>query len=310
MVTPPPRPAIDKHWDGNEWEEWCILLLQRRYGADQVQTVPAKHRGDLGIEAFTHDGCAFQCYAAQEPISTKERFEKQRDKLTRDLAKLENKKEEFKKLLGQVRIERYMFMVPIFDSQELVQHASTKAEEYRKKKLPHLHESFRIIVATDTAYADVIEELLRKPRTLIDLHPTSAAEVDTWMTQNEADVQTAERKLRSLFTDPNQRARTLQSLINQYVTGTNALDRMREKFPTTWEGTTRYQNHKEDLLALEYPTFDSGASSLTVLAKDIARELEHEVPALDSRLRTAVSWLSIADWIMRCPLDFPQEGAR
>ncbi|MEU4763390.1 hypothetical protein AB0H12_09055 [Actinosynnema sp. NPDC023794] len=299
---------MDKYWDGNEWEEWCLLLIQRRYGADQVQTVPAKHRGDLGIEAFTHDGCAFQCYAAEEPISVKERFEKQRDKLTRDLKKLEVKKDEFKKLLGRVKIERYMFLVPTFDSQELVQHASTKAEEYRAKALPHLHDNFRIVVATDKAYAEYIDELLRRPRTLIDAYNSSQDDIRTWMTANADAVQKADTKLTALLTDQGARNKTIEGLITQYINGTNALDRMREKYPENWESTTRYQNTKESLLALEYPTFDGKMQTLTGMAKDIAKELETEVPALDNRLRVTLSWQSIADWILRCPLDFPHGG--
>ena len=75
-------------WQGDEWEKWCLQLIQMAFGSDKVQPVPARHKGDLGIEAFTHDGHALQCYAVQEPVSTKERYEKQRDKLTTDLGKL------------------------------------------------------------------------------------------------------------------------------------------------------------------------------------------------------------------------------
>ena len=297
---------MDKYWDGDEWEEWCLLLVQRRYGADQVQTVPAKHRGDLGIEAFTHDGCAFQCYAAEEPISVAERYEKQRDKLTRDLGKLEKKKDEFARLLGVVKIKRYMFMVPIFDSQELVQHASIKAEEYRKKSLGHLDEDFRIIVATDKAYADTLDELLKKPRTLIDVFSSPVDDVRSWMKDNAGSVDKADDKLSLLLSDKSLRTRTLEGLVTQYISGTNALDRLREKYPANWESATRFYNNKEVLLALEYPTFDGNIRSISAMAKDIAQELASEVPALDGRLRVALSWRSIADWLMRCPLDFPR----
>ena len=99
-------------WSGDEWQSWCVDLIRRTYGANQVQPVPARHGGDLGIEAFTHNGHVFQCYVAQEPLTTKDRYESQRDKLTMDLAKLESKMAEFQRLLGHVRIGCHFFLVP------------------------------------------------------------------------------------------------------------------------------------------------------------------------------------------------------
>ncbi|MFF7525097.1 hypothetical protein [Streptomyces pseudovenezuelae] len=293
------------NWLGEDWEEWCLMLIRRRHGADQVQVVPARHRGDLGIEAFTHDGCAFQCYAAQEPITVLERYKKQRDKLTRDLAKLEYRQEKFLRLLGNVRIDRYLFMVPFFDSYELVQHASDKAQEYRAKNLPHLHETFRIIVVDEDAYADVREEILQRPRTLVEVEDKTNDDVKTWIAANEKAVRTADGKLRSLVANDPQRLSVLESLIMQYIKGENALDAMRRKYPDNWELTTRYKNNKEQLLILQYPSDSLEFGSLAHIAKEIESELARDVPALDAPLRSALSWAAIADWIMRCPLSFP-----
>ncbi|MGY1499792.1 hypothetical protein ACW4TU_24980 [Streptomyces sp. QTS52] len=292
-------------WLGEDWEEWCLMLIRRRHGADQVQVVPARHRGDLGIEAFTHDGCAFQCYAAQEPISVLERYKKQRDKLTRDLAKLEYRQEKFLRLLGNVRIDRYLFMVPFFDSYELVQHASDKAQEYRDKNLPHLHETFRIVVVDEDAYADVREEILQRPRALVEVEDKTNDDVKTWIAANEQAVRTADGKLRSLIANDPQRVSVLESLIMQYIKGENALDVMRRKYPDNWELTTRYKNNKEQLLILQYPSDSLEFGSLAHIAKEIESELARDVPALDAPLRSALSWAAIADWIMRCPLSFP-----
>ena len=58
-------------WDGEEWEQRVQLYLKRRYGPGEYVHLPAKHLGDFGIEGFSRDGLAYQCYAAQEPLSTK-----------------------------------------------------------------------------------------------------------------------------------------------------------------------------------------------------------------------------------------------
>ena len=69
--------------DGDAWEKYCQKLLKLKY--NDYQEVPARYAGDLGVEGFTHTGIAFQCYCQDgEPISD-ELYEKQRDKVTRDI---------------------------------------------------------------------------------------------------------------------------------------------------------------------------------------------------------------------------------
>ncbi|MEU5901419.1 hypothetical protein [Streptomyces venezuelae] len=235
----------------------------------------------------------------------KERYEKQRDKLTTDLAKLEDRREKFVTLLGNVRIKRYMFMVPYFDSHELVQHASTKAAEYRGKSLPHLDPGFQIVVVDEDAYADIREQVLLNPQPLVEVHEQTQEDVAAWIRENSHSFTTAERKLQGLIQDDPRRLQAVESLVMQYIKGENALADMRRKFPDNWERATRYRNHKEQLLIFEYPSTDIQFSSLSKIAKEIEHELKEDAPALDNRLRSAIAWASIADWIMRCPLDFP-----
>jgi hypothetical protein len=101
--------------DSHEWEEKCKQLLAIHYG-DDLQLIDASRSGDLGLEAFTQQSCrGFQCYAPLEPLSTQERYEKHRDKLTQDLGKLEKNQDALVIILGTTRLKRYVFMVPRFD---------------------------------------------------------------------------------------------------------------------------------------------------------------------------------------------------
>ncbi|TQS07419.1 hypothetical protein [Microbispora hainanensis] len=238
-------------------------------------------------------------------MPVKDRYEKQRDKLTRDLAKLEDRQEKFLRLLGHVRIKTYVFFVPFFDSYELIQHASDKTQEYRDKHLPHLDPDFHIVVLDEDAYADTREQVLQQPRALIDVEISSPEQVRAWIEANEELVATADTKLRDLVADEPRRLKVIEGLIGQYVNGENALERMRSKYPENWEFTSRYRNHKEQLLVLEYPSDSVEFGNLAQIAKEIDAELGRDVPALDGRLRTVIAWASIADWLMRCPLSFP-----
>ncbi|MBA5226030.1 hypothetical protein [Streptomyces griseoaurantiacus] len=298
------------HYSGDDWEKHCLLLARRHYGADQVQEIPARHGGDLGIEAFTFCGRAFQCYAPVEPLSTAERYEKQRDKLSTDLRKLITKQKELHKLLGDVKIHNYIFLVPIFDSAHLVQHASTKAEELREKNLPFISGDFKITVATDAIYAAELSEVLERPISLIDVLPTPPNEVDDWMQGNSELAQMALIKLAKLRLSPAAQKSYLEQLVNQFLDSENALTRLREKYPDQWEAATGARVRKERKLVLEYPPGSThSAADVTSIARSLKEDLSRQAPALDDAFVDAMSWGSIADWLMRCPLDFEIESA-
>jgi hypothetical protein len=61
-------------WEGNDWQEHVLTLLRSHYDPGQFQDVPDNHVGDFGIEGYSLDGCVYQCYAAQEPLSTNARY--------------------------------------------------------------------------------------------------------------------------------------------------------------------------------------------------------------------------------------------
>jgi hypothetical protein len=161
-------------WIGEEWEAYCLQLIRWEYGVENVQEVPARHGGDLGIEAFTRNGVAIQCYASRSAIGVKQRYEHQRNKLTEDLAKLERYQGDLIRTLGGIRIRSYLYMVPLLDSRQIVQHAAAKSEEYRAKGLPHLHEDFRIVVVTDDAFPDAQMAVRRQRSNLESLKRTGA----------------------------------------------------------------------------------------------------------------------------------------
>ena len=61
--------AESEIWDGNDWEAHVLRLLQDQYGAHNFQKVPAKHKGDCGLDYFCLDKLVvYQCYAIVEPV--------------------------------------------------------------------------------------------------------------------------------------------------------------------------------------------------------------------------------------------------
>lgn len=243
-------------WHGRDWEEYCISLLQKRYSAKNthaLQLVPARHQGDLGLEAFSHDGFGYQCYAAEEPLSTAELYEKQRDKLTTDLAKLRDRSAEVSALLGPVVIQKYVFLVHRHDSRHLISHGHAKAKDVLSWKLPFIHDSFSIVIETDDDYAIERKEIHAIPAPLIQRVELSAEEQKQWELSNETLRQTALRKLARITASVETRNVVLQALTNQYLRGENTLDRLRTIAPEVHRGILSARAHKESLLVLEHP---------------------------------------------------------
>ena len=54
-------------FEGDEWEEFALLLLQERHGPLNVHKVPADDLGDLGLDYFCiAEGVVYQCYAVDD----------------------------------------------------------------------------------------------------------------------------------------------------------------------------------------------------------------------------------------------------
>lgn len=218
--------ALD--WDGMSWEEHCINLLRLRYRVPgQFERVPSGDQGDLGIEGFSHDGCAYQCYAPEGPLPIKDRYERQRDKLTEDLAKLEKNQRDFVRILGGVVIKTYVFMTPIHDSRRLNGHAKTKAEEVRAKSLPHCHPRFDVVIHTEDDYPVERAELISLGLKKWHLAPISVPDiaVQTFVDSNQSFVKTMDEKLSRI---PNlsadQRSTLRSQLLRWKLIADNKLD--------------------------------------------------------------------------------------
>src|SRR5262245_44850065 len=133
--------------DGNQWERRVNGWLHLRYPGGRYEEVPAEHKGDYGIEGFSRDGIAYQCYAPRGPLKVKELYENQRRKLTEDINKFINRKADLGKLFGDLKIKSWCLVVPDHRSAKLVQHATEKAQLVQSKSLPYVAPGFFIHIA-------------------------------------------------------------------------------------------------------------------------------------------------------------------
>jgi hypothetical protein len=292
-------------WHGREWQDYCLMLLRARYIDHRLQEVPDRHKGDLGLEAFTHDGIAFQCYAATEPLDVKSLYEAQRDKLTADLTKLKKKKAELAKLLNGVVIETYVFMVPRHESKDLVIHAQTKAAEVRSWDLPFISDNFAITIETDEHYAAERNAVCSVPAQLIDDGMIEPAVLEDWRGANAPLLSDAHRKLTALGLEGQALSAYLDRLLTEHLRGENMLSSLRAKYPDSWYSVAQVQSEKENLLAVEYPPGSAGcAGDVKAIADELMTEIIKAAPPVPHLSARLLAWAFVAGWILHCPLDF------
>lgn len=285
-----------------------MQLLQRRYAVQNqhsLQIVPDRVQGDLGMEAFAHDGCIYQCYAPEEPLDPRRRFEKQRDKLTTDLGKLRKKTTDVKALLGPVIVRRYVLLVPTHDSKELISHAHTKAAEVIGWGLPFIAPDFAIVIETDDSYQTERKDIHAIPTPLIQAVELDEADKLAWAQSNPDLRATAQAKLSNVIRSSSTRDSVLESLTHQLLEGENALDRIKSVQPETYQSLLAEKSRKERLLVLEYSAHPHVSHGLLAkIESDFEAALRERYQTLTPEVAETLAWASVADWLMRCPLDF------
>lgn len=296
--------------DPNAWERHICTLLRYRYGPVNVANVPAKHQGDVGLDAFSFCGHAYQCYAPEEPLSTADRYEKHRDKMTRDIGKFIDRKDKILSIVGNVVFDRWVLVVPLCDSKELLAHAATKAEEVRQRNLPYVSPSFQVAVNDIDAFQDEESRAVKsglKPLQVSGLQPAPGA-VEAWSGQYNQWVDNLLRKLRKLH--PNlpeaEIGKKAEQFITTFLTGENALDELRIAFPDIWEEVNSGLRNREE--RLEFLGSGSGGTPAHVLREEyvgLEGEISASIPNLQKPAVGLIARRTLADWLLRCPLDFP-----
>lgn len=298
---------------GDEWQAWANQLLSCHYGPAEYQTVPDRDRGDAGLEGFCPSaGHAYQAYGCEEPISVQERYEKQRQKMTDDINKFIDNAKALSKLLRGTKIRRWILFVPYFDSKEIVAHASKKTAEVLAANLPYVMASdFRVMVCQEADFAVERDRLISvtSASLRIKTKPIAQSEVTEWSSNNDALLGTLQRKLAKLpaLVNESRRADFAQKILTWYLDGQAVLDGLRG-YPQVYEKVVATKSHREAYLAM---TALQGSTSNEILVdtlKELRDTLEVEVKELHNFCAEQLAYEALADWLLRCPLDFPEVG--
>jgi hypothetical protein len=287
-----------------------------RYPLGEYQVVPDGQSGDAGIEGFSLDGCVYQMYGPRNEQSFRSRHEAIRRKITDDTRKFVENGPKLRALLGALKVRRWILLVPAFDSREIVEHAAKRTQYVAAAGLDYVDVSdFRVMVVDEDAFAVERKALLNQGlgSVRIDAEEIGSDVVDAW-TVNEANsklVQVLDAKLARLPTlrNPALRLRVRRHYVSHLLHGQNVLEGLRS-YPDIWEAIRRLRSERERYLYTSCITSPEAPGSILRDAIDgFISDVHTCAPALNADTVNAVAHEVIADWLMRCPLDFPEPAS-
>jgi hypothetical protein len=295
-------------WAPDEWQDFGLQLIRERHGGSNVQRVPDEDRGDAGLEAFTFDGCTYQCYAPEFTPDISFRATKIRAKLNRDVKKLARNKGTVAKLLGSLKASRWILLVPLFDSKEVISTCSDLTDYIISQSLAFINSDFRVCVEDQADFSSEIEQLRRRGsmRVRVSMPITPHEVLEDWQIQNIDLVEEMRKKLKRAF--PSDSDTQTGEKVAQYITWhlgrDNVLDQLRRDVPDVWEAVVVAASNAEKKLKTFGRPNGNAREAIGNCVEGLSNEINECMPSFQ---RSAVDELAIgtvADWLMRCPLDF------
>ncbi|MCT8999943.1 hypothetical protein [Chelativorans intermedius] len=295
-------------WNPDDWELFALSLLQARHGPLHVQKIPAAHKGDYGIDYYcTKDSVAYQCYAVEEPIDIATRAERQKKKITADLGKLVTNCIPVGKLFHGIPIRHWVLVAPLHDSKEVNLHCAKKTEDLRNACCAALDPAIEVVIQDVSSFPnDSVAAGISALSTVTLSVPTpSQTELDSWAAGSTNLLSNATQKLKKRA-GPDQLDDFVSEAVRSFLQGNGLLDALRSSSPELHEKVMSAVNSRARRLQFAGPQTGGSAGEVLHLELDaLIAAVQAAAPSLSTENAEQIAYGSICEWIMRCPLDFP-----
>lgn len=292
--------------NSDDWQKFVIRLLYVRHGTNLIE-VPDQDKGDHGIEAFTTDGCVYQCYAPEGDVGPSILAQRHKTKITNDVAKLHKNKVKLAQIFGDTKISRWLLVVPDHCSSDVVAHGEKKAQEIRAAipPLSFISSDFKVITVNGYEFfALQISLLEQNGGFLVEASQTELqpGQVESFEDANEEWLENLDRKLLVLppLSDNSARATFRKRLLHYYLEGSNALTYYDQRFPLISERVRSLKEAESRSLEVE-----SVMKNLTITStrERFQETMNEAIPSLGKNTSTLLSYAAIVEWLMLCPLE-------
>jgi hypothetical protein len=299
--------------DGNSWEKRVKVWLRIRYPNGDFEEVPAGHSGDFGIEGFSRDGRAYQCYASRELLKAADLYENQRRKIKEDIDKFIQNSSDLQRVFGVVKIGSWWFITPEHKSAKLTQYVAEKQQEVLAANLPYVGPNFFIHIATSTDFEAEHQIAVRRgtDNLRIDGVEVGAAQINEWADSNDGLVQKLDAKIQRYagITDPEKLRELRADWLRLHINGKNVLASLQKSHPQLWEEVDRCKKARRQALFLNYSISKAPPAILEDALDKIRSCISLKIPNIEQVTLDALVQEAVSDWLIECPLDFPNTNA-
>ncbi len=300
-------------FDGDKWEQVCQICFKQKFEKETYFEIKATP-GDYGIEGFTRSGKVFQCYCPDENYTRDELYEKQRDKITDDLKKLKKYESQLKRFLGETLISNWYFVTPEYSRNDIVAHCTKKRDEIKSLNLTIIdNENFEVIPWDIDNLKPFITTALGVTQHKVDIIPGESTTDDEklkWKDSQISLVENAQRKHRLRFSeDSTEVSKRVDKLtdtsVKHFLDGTLILKYWENDYPEDYEKFVRLISIIEEEVkeTCYFPTEDNN-ERLKEFKTKLYEKLSVNFPYLEETMISNLVNRVIADWILRCPIDF------
>lgn len=296
-------------WNGDEWQAFALQLVQLRHGAENVQIVPDAVRGDAGLEFFTTSGCLYQCYAPQETSDVAKAASAMKAKAGRDLPKLARYKDKIESILSGIVANRWILLCPFLDNKEVVADVRKRGVAIKSQGLSFLGGDFEALCHCQENFTAEIEQLK-----MLSLGPPLSVSIpsagDVAAVGGTSIGARIDEKLARAY-GPSATDAQISSRRDAYVKAhlyrENALDQLRQNHSVLWEQAFQSLEAEETrLIAVGTNSVTLPAEQLQASMTRIEQSLVKALPMLSVGIVTQIALGTVSDWLIRCPLDFPE----
>jgi hypothetical protein len=302
-------------FDGDKWEKLCQICFKQNFRKEAYQEIKATP-GDFGLEGFTRKGKAFQCYCPDEHYSANILYEKQRDKITKDLKKIKTYESQLRKFFGDTKINKWYFVTPICGKNDIIEHCTKKKKEVISWNLSIVdNDNFEIIFEEidflQPALSIVTKNLISKINLTGNVKIADKDKIK-WKSEENSLIEIAKNKHRKRLpkivrtdTIEIKLDKLTDISVSDYLEGEIILRKWENEYPEDYEKfiaiVSVVEKEVEEQCIIPNEDYDNLYKSFRIL---LEKRIQETYNNLDTEMIIKLTKRVMADWIFRCPINF------
>lgn len=301
--------------DGNKWEDLCNKVYKMRYMQDGYEVIPARYKGDGGIEGFTSTGIVTQCYYPDGNYSPDELYEKLRDKVTDDIKKIKTNEKDLYKL-GIKEIKEWHLITPEYKDKRIIEHLNKKKNELLEQKR---NGEVNIVSDDIKLYIKDQDNLLPELQTLtlnLKEYKVTIPEItDIDYTECDSEkIENIKRKLNNLLlsqkdvVDENELNQLVNIYVNCYLKGLQIINMLENNLPHIYEKVIELENSYRADVEIKCIVNQDRSMNNNIFQEtldEFQEKLRLELgDAVSESFIGQIKQELIGKWLADCPLNF------